>query len=422
MKVRRDPRKKIMPRQEVAKIVHKMQSEGKTVVFTNGCFDVLHIGHIRILEHARSLGDCLAVGLNSDTSVRHLKGGSRPIIPQNERAEMLAALECVDFVSIFEEWTPDEIIDEIRPDIHVKGGDYTPETLTETAILKKYGGKLVIMPLIEGRSTTLFLEKVARGAAVCKIEASELEAVKEKAIAVIPARMASTRLPNKPLLDICGKPMIQWVYERANSAESVREVLVATPDKEIIDAVEAFGGKAIYTSPEHRSGTDRLAEVAAILPEDALIINVQGDEPLIDPRAIDELAAGLFSSGAVMASLMRKLDENDDPDDPNLVKVVTDFRGYALYFSRSRIPYPRSQGSEVYGHIGIYGFRRDFLMQFARTPMSSLEKSESLEQLRAIENGYGIRMIETSFKPISVDTMEDLERVREALKCTATRN
>ena len=233
--------------------------------------------------------------------------------------------------------------------------------------------------------------------------------------AIIPARLASTRLPNKPLLDIAGKPMIQWVYERTSRADSVERVMVATCDEEIVEAVKAFGGEAVMTSEKHRSGTDRLAEVALSLPKEALIVNVQGDEPLIEPFAIDQLAEGIVSSGAVMASLMWRLGPDDDPDDPNLVKVVVDSRGCALYFSRSRIPFPRGEVASVFGHIGLYAYRRDFLLEYSRMAPSPLEKAESLEQLRALENGCGIRMIESDFRPVSVDTQEDLDRVRGIL-------
>lgn len=232
--------------------------------------------------------------------------------------------------------------------------------------------------------------------------------------AIIPARMASTRLPGKPLLDLCGKPIIQWVYERAQSA-GFDSVLVATPDDEIIAAVQDFGGQAVITSLEHRSGSDRLAEVCRKMETGDIIVNVQGDEPLLDPKAVAQLAQALEGDESIrMGSLMRKLDETDDPDDPNLVKVVVDKNGFALYFSRSRIPYVRDVGTtaRVYGHIGVYAYRKDFLLEFTSTPPTMLEKAESLEQLRAVENGYRIKMIETTARPVGVDTPEDLERVR----------
>ncbi|MDO8586889.1 MAG: 3-deoxy-manno-octulosonate cytidylyltransferase [Armatimonadota bacterium] len=233
--------------------------------------------------------------------------------------------------------------------------------------------------------------------------------------AIIPARMASTRLPGKPLLDLCGKPIIQWVYERAVSAGCFDSVIVAAPDPEILAAVEAFGGQAVLTSTEHRSGSDRIAEVCRKMDTGEIIVNVQGDEPLLEPRAVARLASALAEDDSIrMGSLMRPLDESDDPDDPNLVKVVVDRNGFALYFSRSRIPYIRDTGmpTRVYGHIGVYAYRKDFLLEFTSSPPTVLEKAESLEQLRALENGHRIKMIETSARPIGVDTPEDLERVR----------
>jgi len=233
--------------------------------------------------------------------------------------------------------------------------------------------------------------------------------------AIIPARMASTRLPGKPLLDLCGKPIIQWVYERALSAGVFESILVATPDDDIVNAVRAFGGQAVLTSIEHRSGSDRLAEVCRKMRTGDIIVNVQGDEPLLDPKAVETLALALREDESIrMGSLMRALDESDDADDPNLVKVVVDRNGFALYFSRSLIPYVRDAGvtAKVYGHIGVYAYRRDFLLEFTSTPAAMLEKAESLEQLRALENGYRIKMIETTARAVGVDTPEDLERVR----------
>ncbi len=237
-----------------------------------------------------------------------------------------------------------------------------------------------------------------------------------KAVAVIPARMAATRLPGKPLLDICGKPMIQWVYERAANAQLVDRVIVATPDAQIIEAVESFGGVAVMTSPDHRSGTDRLAEVAANL-DDRAVVNVQGDEPLIEPDAIDALINGFLSSGAEMASLMREI-SHEDAQNPNLVKVVTDLGKYAIYFSRAPIPYVRGNGyaMPIYGHVGLYAYTRDMLTRLANLPPTPLEKAESLEQLRALENGFKIFMVETGFSPAGVDTLEDLERVRSIIE------
>ncbi len=237
-----------------------------------------------------------------------------------------------------------------------------------------------------------------------------------KAVAIIPARMASTRFPGKPLADLQGKPVVRWVYERAAQARSISDVLVATPDQEIADVVSAFGGRAVMTSALHRSGTDRVAEAAQTTSAD-IVVNVQGDEPLISPDSIDRAVEPLVADPqAEMASLMMRVDRVSAAD-PNLVKVVVDRQGFALYFSRSLIPYDRDGGADapVYGHIGLYAYRRDFLIRFAALEPTPLEKSESLEQLRAIEHGFRIRMMEVAERPLGVDTPEDLERVRRAL-------
>ncbi len=235
-----------------------------------------------------------------------------------------------------------------------------------------------------------------------------------KVLCVIPARYASTRLPGKPLKDIAGKPMVVRVYERASQAGLVNETLVATDDERIKVAVEAAGGKAMLTRVDHATGTDRLAEVAEAYPEVDLIVNVQGDEPLIDPGLIDELA-GLFANEPelAMATVKTEMEDEAEQKNPNNVKVVCDKAGYALYFSRSLMPYPRKGGCPVYKHIGIYAYRRDFLLQYAKMEPTPLEQAESLEQLRALENGYRIKVVETKAKFVGVDTVEDLERVNE---------
>ena len=235
-----------------------------------------------------------------------------------------------------------------------------------------------------------------------------------KVLCVIPARYASTRLPGKPLKDIAGKPMVVRVYERASQAGLVNETLVATDDERIKAAVEAAGGKAMLTRADHATGTDRLAEVAEAYPEVDIIVNVQGDEPLIDPGLIDELA-GLFANEPelAMATVKTEMEDEAEQKNPNNVKVVCDKAGYALYFSRSLMPYPRKGGCPVYKHIGIYAYRRDFLLHYAKMEPTPLEQAESLEQLRALENGYRIKVVETKAKFVGVDTVEDLERVNE---------
>ena len=238
-----------------------------------------------------------------------------------------------------------------------------------------------------------------------------------KILCVIPARYASTRLPGKPLADIVGKPMIQHVYERSAQATIPQQVVVATDDEKVFQAVQQFGGKVVMTSSEHQTGTDRLAEVASKYAEVDVIINVQGDEPLIDPKVIDELAQEFLNDTALqMASVMSIMD-TEDYQNPNAVKVVTDINNNALYFSRSLLPYPRVAGkANVYKHIGIYAYKKDFLLKFAKLEPTPLEQSESLEQLRALENGYKIKMIKTKSKFIGVDSIEDLQTVNELLR------
>ncbi len=246
--------------------------------------------------------------------------------------------------------------------------------------------------------------------------------------AVIPARYASTRFPGKPLAEIAGKPMIQWVYERTTLSDLVQRVIVATDDDRIVQAVEAFGGEVQMTRSDHPTGTDRLAEVAARIETD-LVVNVQGDEPLIDPRMIDQAVAPLVADPAIpMGTLKSAIESVEDFLNPNVVKVVSDRQGFALYFSRAPIPHPRDFGESLGGrleelqafkHIGLYVYRKDFLLAypgFAATPLESLEK---LEQLRALEHGHRIRVVATGLTSQGVDTPGDLERVRTLLKIGA---
>jgi len=234
-----------------------------------------------------------------------------------------------------------------------------------------------------------------------------------RAAAVIPARYQSTRFPGKPLALILGKSLLRRVYEGGKQARSIERLLIATDDERIREAAAAFGAEVVMTSPDHACGTDRVAEAAAGLPQ-AIIVNVQGDEPLITGDEIDRLVDGLQDSSIPMASLMAKVHDIGLINDPHLVKVVVDTDGYALYFSRSPLPY-RSDDF-FYLHSGIYGFRRDFLLQFARMPASRLEKLEKLEQLRVLENGGRIKMIETGHPALRVDTPEDIIRIEKFLK------
>ncbi|MBQ8418170.1 MAG: 3-deoxy-manno-octulosonate cytidylyltransferase [Phascolarctobacterium sp.] len=234
-----------------------------------------------------------------------------------------------------------------------------------------------------------------------------------KVLCVIPARYASTRLPGKPLSMIAGKPMIQHVYERACQAQLPDEVVVATDNELVEQAVIGFGGKAVMTSPDHPSGTDRLAEVALKYPDVDIIVNVQGDEPMIPPEIIDRLAEAFEGDADLNMATMKVVMDEEDYDNPAAVKVVTDQHGYALYFSRSLMPYPRNkpEGYKVFKHVGIYAYRRNFLLKYAALTPTPLERAESLEQLRALENGYKIKVLESDFQGIGVDTPEDLAAV-----------
>jgi 3-deoxy-manno-octulosonate cytidylyltransferase (CMP-KDO synthetase) len=225
-------------------------------------------------------------------------------------------------------------------------------------------------------------------------------------------RFASTRLPGKALADIAGRPMIEHVYRRARRAASVASVLVATDDPRIAEAADRFGAPVRMTRASHRSGTDRLAEVAADLDCD-LVVNVQGDEPLLAPEMIDEALSPFRGDAAlVMSTLRRRIEDPHEWQDPNVVKVVVDRAGYALYFSRAPIPAARGASSDAFKHIGLYVYRREFLLTLAGLAPTPLEQAESLEQLRALEHGYRIRTVETRWDSIGVDTPEDLERVR----------
>ncbi len=237
-----------------------------------------------------------------------------------------------------------------------------------------------------------------------------------KVLCVIPARYESTRLPGKPLADIAGKPMIQHVYEQAVKAKRPGEVVVATDSELVEAAVLKFGGKAVLTSPDHPSGTDRIAEVALMYPDVDIIVNVQGDEPMIPPEIIDRLADA-FEDGIDMAT-MKVVMKEEDYNNPAAVKVVTDAKGYALYFSRSLIPYPRNKPEwlKIYKHVGIYAYRRSFLLKYAALAPTPLERVEGLEQLRALENGYKIKVLESDFQGIGVDTPEDLAAVNKLMK------
>jgi 3-deoxy-manno-octulosonate cytidylyltransferase (CMP-KDO synthetase) len=240
-----------------------------------------------------------------------------------------------------------------------------------------------------------------------------------KFIGVIPARYGSSRLEGKPLKDICGKPMIQHVYEAARKARFLDQVYVATDDRRIADAVEKFGGRACMTSPDHHTGTDRVAEAVAGVEAD-IVVNIQGDEPLMEPVMLDEVVQPFIADPELpMCTLCTPILEEENLNNPNVVKVVFDLKGNALYFSRSLIPYPRKKVNfQAYEHLGIYAYRKDFLMTYVRLPQTRLEINESLEQLRVLESGYRLKVVVTAQKyhGLSVDTQEDLEKVRQIIQ------
>ncbi|GIU74110.1 MAG: 3-deoxy-manno-octulosonate cytidylyltransferase [Bryobacteraceae bacterium] len=230
-------------------------------------------------------------------------------------------------------------------------------------------------------------------------------------LGVIPARFASSRFPGKPLVPIDGRPMIQHVWERARLARHLNRVLVATDDDRIAAAARGFGAEVAMTSPAHASGTDRVAEAAAATDAE-IIVNIQGDEPLIEPDAIDLAVSTLLDDPRCqMATLKRKIERAEDIGNPNVVKVVTSLDGWALYFSRSPVPYGRDGTPVCWKHIGLYVYRRGLLLGYGALRRGPLEEAERLEQLRALENGIGIRVAETEYDTIGVDTPEDLEAV-----------
>lgn len=238
-----------------------------------------------------------------------------------------------------------------------------------------------------------------------------------KIIGVIPSRYHSTRLPGKPLADICGKPMIQHVYERAVKCACLSQVMVATDDGRIYRTVKGFGGETVLTSSWHRSGTDRIAEAVEDMDVD-IVVNIQGDEPLLEPKSIEELVHPFSADDQVpIATLARRIKAISELEDTNSAKVVVDKDDFALYFSRAPIPFCKPEiGSNLVKflkQIGIYAYRKDFLLKFASLEPSPLEQVEGLEQLRALENGYKIKVVETNYSSLDVDTWEDLEKVRE---------
>lgn len=239
-------------------------------------------------------------------------------------------------------------------------------------------------------------------------------------VAVIPARYASTRFHGKPLADLAGRPLIEHVYRRVTECRAIGTVIIATDDERIRRAVEGFGGRVQMTNAAHVSGTDRVAEVARAL-DCELVVNVQGDEPLIEPDMIQQALAPFVNPALQMSTLRRRIDDPADFASPNVTKVAVDRDGYALYFSRTPIPHHRDPGAplEAWKHVGLYVYRRKFLLEFARMAPTPLERLEALEQLRALEHGVRIAVVETRHATIGVDTPEDLERVRRVVNAAA---
>jgi 3-deoxy-manno-octulosonate cytidylyltransferase (CMP-KDO synthetase) len=239
-------------------------------------------------------------------------------------------------------------------------------------------------------------------------------------VCIIPSRYESTRFPGKPLADLCGKPMIQHVYERVLRARTVSSAAVATDDERIYEAVRAFGGRAVMTSSLCRSGTDRIAEAVEKmgLKDDDIVVNIQGDQPLFEPTQVDEVVQPLLDDPAIpMSTLIYRIVRDEEITHPNAVKTVFDREHFALYFSRATIPFVRDRGNraDYYKHHGIYAYRRGFLRTFIALPDGMLERLEALEQLRALEHGYRIKVVITPHDSVEVDTPQELERVRRLI-------
>ena len=238
-----------------------------------------------------------------------------------------------------------------------------------------------------------------------------------KTAIIIPARYGSSRLEGKPLLKVNDKPIIQWVYEKAKSVKSADVVIVATDDERIFDAIKAFGGEVEMTSTEHKCGSDRIKEVADRHEDFEYIINLQGDEPMIKQEMIEAVIDGVKNHNADISTLIRPIEDKAEVENPNLVKCVIDNNGFALYFSRSKIPFERKENpAPFYGHIGIYGYTRKALTKMTTSPQTPLEISESLEQLRALQLGMRIKTSIVNEKPVGIDTMEDFENFKKLVE------
>ncbi len=243
-----------------------------------------------------------------------------------------------------------------------------------------------------------------------------MEKIKKTAI-IIPARLNSSRLENKLLLCVKNKPIIQWVYEAAQKAQLASKVIIACDSEEIFNEVKKFNGCVEMTSKEHKSGSDRIAEVAKRHPEIEYVLNLQGDEPQMSPDVIDSLIDALHNSTADISTLVRKITDKEQIESPNCVKCVFNKDNMALYFSRYPIPYPRNaENIEYFAHIGMYAYKKESLLKMTSCPMANIEKAESLEQLRALYNGMTIKIIQTNLNPVGIDTIQDFEKFKNIVE------
>lgn len=416
------PAKKVFELPEpLVPVLGALRAAGKRIVLANGAFEILHAGHVRYLEGARAEGDVLVVALNSDASVARLKGPGRPLAPAAERAEILAALACVDFVTVFGEDTADAVLRLLRPAVHAKGTDYAPGTVPERATDLALGIRIAIVGDPKGHATR---EIVARlrggGAGAAPAARGGLPFDPARVAVVIPARMASTRLPEKPLLKETGRCLIQHVVEGLAGSPYAGSAVVATDDERIRQAVESFGGRAVMTRPDHPSGTDRVAEAVAGRDLDA-VVNVQGDEPDVRGEHLDALLALLAEPGADVSTLATPIRDEAEFRNPNHVKVAVDARGFALYFSRSPIP-SAPAGLPPGGalrHLGLYAYRIAALREAVHLPVAPLERAERLEQLRWLAAGLKIRVGVTERPTWGIDTRADYAAFAARVRGTA---
>ncbi len=406
---------------EIGSWCQEQRAQGRKIVWTNGCFDILHAGHVELLQHARSLGDCLVVGLNSDESVRRLKGETRPINDQNARAFVLNALRAVDAVCIYQEDTPIRVLEIVRPDVHVKGGDYEISDLPEAETVRRHGGEIEIVPLRQGFSTTNILRNL------------ENEQAQTRCLVAIPARYAATRFPGKLLANLGNQTVIEHVVARVLQTQADLPILLATDDERIQRQIERNFSReqvrVLMTSANCETGTDRIAEAVIEYSKErnfapaerTIVLNIQGDEPFINPAHLDELIAAMRENPALeMATLATPIWDETIIADANVVKVVCDEKSDALYFSRLPIPFERDAKPEKrpkLRHLGVYAYDAKWLLEMAQLPPSHLEQSEKLEQLRALEHGVKIRVVVVeNVVNIAIDTPADLIAAQKYLK------